>query len=127
MTRRALAAVLLLLPGLAAAQLEAGWEKRQVAKLQVLDKVTARVSVISVPVDQPARFGTLTIRVGACFARPPDEVPDSASWMEIRDSRRAEAPERQTVFRGWMFAEAPGVHMLEHPVYDLRVLECVQG
>ncbi len=125
--RRLLSAALLLLPGLAAAQLEAGWERRQVAKLQVLDKVTARVSVISVPVDEPARFGTLTIRVGACYARPPDEVPDSASWMEIRDSRGAAAAERQMVFRGWMFAEAPGAHMLEHPVYDLRVLECLEG
>jgi hypothetical protein len=28
------------------------------------------------------------------------------------------------VFRGWMFANAPGVSMLEHPVYDVRVLDC---
>jgi hypothetical protein len=28
------------------------------------------------------------------------------------------------VFRGWMFADAPGVNMLEHPVYDVRILTC---
>ena len=53
----------------------------------------------------------------------PDEVPDAAAWLEIGDSRRP--PERQVVFRGWMFANAPGVNMLEHPVYDVRVLECL--
>jgi hypothetical protein len=73
-------------------------------------------------VDQPARFGTLLLRVGACHGRAADEVPDAAAWLEIRDSRRAE--DRQLVFRGWMFANAPGVSMLEHPVYDVRVLAC---
>ncbi|WP_135467920.1 DUF2155 domain-containing protein [Crenalkalicoccus roseus] len=122
MSRAAPLALLLLfaLPGAAPAQ---EWVPRRVAELQMLDKVTARVSVIRVPVEQPAQFGTLTLRVAACHARPPDEVPDAAAWLEIGDSRRP--PERQVVFRGWMFANAPGVNMLEHPVYDVRVLECL--
>ena len=112
-------ALVLLMPLAAAAQ---GWEPRRVAELQLLDKVNARVSVLRATVDEPAQFGTLTLRVSACNARPADEVPDAAAWMEIRDSRRP--PDRQVVFRGWMFDNAPGVSMLEHPVYDVRVLEC---
>jgi hypothetical protein len=114
----ALAALLAAL-GPAAAQ---DWVPRRAAELQMLDKVTARVSVLSAAVGQPAQFGTLTIRVAACNARPPEEVQDAAAWLEISDSRRA--PDRQVVFRGWMFANAPGVNMLEHPVYDVRVLDC---
>jgi len=98
------------------------WVPRQTAQLQALDKVTARVSVFDVRVGEPARFDTLTILVRACHGRPPDEVPDAAAWMEITDSRApAGSP---PAFRGWMFANAPGVHMLEHPVYDIRVLAC---
>jgi hypothetical protein len=97
------------------------WQPKQVAELQLLDKVTARISVLRATVGEPASFGTLTIRVAACNARPPDEVPDAVAWMEISDSRRAGG---QQVFRGWMFANAPGVSMLAHPVYDLRVLDC---
>lgn len=111
----------ILLPGIAAAQ---EWEPKRVAQLQLLDKVTARVSVISATVNQPVQFGTLTLRVAACNARPADEVQDAAAWMEISDSRQP--ADRQVVFRGWMFANAPGVSMLEHPVYDVRVLECRQ-
>jgi hypothetical protein len=114
-----LAAAGCLLPGLLMAQ---EWEPKREAELQLLDKVTARVSVIAARVNQPVQYGTLTLRIAACNARPADEVPDAAAWMEIRDSRQP--PERQVVFRGWMFANAPGVSMLEHPVYDVRVLEC---
>ena len=98
------------------------WVPRQGAELQVLDKVTARVSVLRANVGQTARYGTLTIAVRACNARPPDEVPDAAAFLEMTDSGRAAGS--QQVFRGWMFANAPGVSMLEHPVYDVRVLDC---
>ncbi len=98
------------------------WVARQGAELQVLDKVTARISVLRAGVGQTAQYGTLTILVRACNARPPDEVPDAAAFLEMTDSRRAAGAER--VFRGWMFANAPGVSMLEHPVYDVRVLDC---
>jgi hypothetical protein len=98
------------------------WVPRAIAQLQALDKVTARVSVFEARVGEPARFDTLTIVVRACHARPPEEVPDAAAWMEITDSRApAGGP---PAFRGWMFANAPGVHMLEHPVYDIRILAC---
>lgn len=116
----ALAATLLALPALA--QDQEGWVPARIAHLQALDKVTARVTVLDAPVGQEARFGTLSIRVAACNARPPDEVPDAAAFMEIADSRAARGA--AVVFRGWMFANAPGVNMLEHPVYDIRVLEC---
>ena len=98
------------------------WVPRQSAELQVLDKVTARVSVLRANVGQTARYGTLAIAVRACNARPPEEVPDAAAFLEVTDSRRAGGS--QQVFRGWMFANAPGVSMLEHPVYDVRVLDC---
>jgi hypothetical protein len=117
MLRRMLG-VALLIGALPAAAQE--WEPKRTAELQMLDKVTARVSVLRTPINQPAQYGTLTILVRACNARPAGEVPDATAWMEITDSRRP----GETAFRGWMFANAPGVNMLEHPVYDVRVLDC---
>ena len=119
MGRALLLAALLLPPGAASAQ---EWVPRRTAELQLLDKVTARVSVLRATVGEPMEFGTLTIQVQACNARPPDEVPDAAAWLRISDSRRAAGS--QQVFQGWMFANAPGVNMLQHPVYDIRVMEC---
>ena len=116
-TRAGLAAALLFAAAPAMAQ---EWEPKPTAELQLLDKVTARVSVLQAQVGQPAQYFTLSILVKACDARPVGEVPDAAAWMEITDSRHPGQP----AFRGWMFANAPGASMLEHPVYDLRVLDC---
>lgn len=120
MRRLFLAGMLALaLPAFAQAQ---GWVERRTAELQALDKVTARISVIRATLGQPLQFGTLTITLRACHARPPDEVPDAAAWLEITDS--LSPPNSGPVFRGWLFAATPAVNMLEHPVYDLRVLNC---
>jgi hypothetical protein len=113
---------LLLLLALAAPAAAQGWVERRTGDIQALDKVTARVSRLTATVGEPVRFGTLTILLRACHARPPEEVPDAAAWMEVTDSLApAGSP---PAFRGWMFAEAPAVNMLEHPVYDLRILAC---
>ncbi|NBS43566.1 MAG: DUF2155 domain-containing protein [Acetobacteraceae bacterium] len=112
--KKLLASALFCLPALALAQ---EWLPRQQARIQALDKVTARVTVL-----EGLTFGTLSIRIGACHARPPTEVPDAAAWFEMTDSRAAQGS--PPVFRGWMFADAPGVNMLEHPVYDVRILNC---
>jgi hypothetical protein len=92
------------------------------AVLQGLDKITARISAIKAPVGQPVRFGTLEITVRACDKRPPEEPPESAAYMEIRELRPGEPPAR--VFAGWMFASSPALSALEHPVYDVSVVDC---
>lgn len=93
-----------------------------VAVLQTLDKVTGRVRTIDAPVDRPVRFGTLDIVARTCRKRPPEETPESAAFLQIRELRRGEEP--RTVFSGWMFASSPAVSALEHPVYDVWVLDC---
>ncbi len=92
------------------------------AILQGLDKITARISTIRAPVGQPVRFGMLEITARACDKRPPEEPPESAAYMEIRELRPGEAPAR--VFAGWMFASSPALSALEHPVYDVSVVDC---
>jgi hypothetical protein len=106
----------------ALAQMDAGWDPKQEAELQALDKVTARITILKARLNQPITFGTLRITVKACNARPPEEVPDAAAWLQVDETR--EASQGRPVFQGWMFANAPGIAMLEHPVYDLRVLQC---
>ncbi len=96
-----------------------GWEPRPVAELQVLDKVNARSAVLTVKVGQVARYGAIDIAVRECFTRPPNQAPDSAAYLEITDPQRGGVR-----FRGWMFAANPTVAILEHPIYDVRVLNC---
>jgi hypothetical protein len=93
-----------------------------VALLQGLDKITARVSKFEAPVGTPVRFGTLSIQVRDCEKNPPEEAPESAAFLEIDEVRPGEVNLR--VFSGWMFASSPALSALEHPVYDVNVLDC---
>ena len=92
------------------------------AILQGLDKVTGRVMTIDAPVGTPVHFGTLEIIVRTCRKRPPEEQPESAAFLDIWEIRTGEAA--ASLFRGWMFASSPALSALEHPVYDIWVLDC---
>ena len=95
------------------------WLPQPSATLQVLDKVNAQSSVLTVKVGQQAQVGSLTIQVQACDTHPPDQPQDSAAYLNITDSR-ADA----SGFHGWMLANNPSLSMLQHPIYDVRVVGC---
>ena len=93
-----------------------------VAVLQGLDKITARISRFEAPVGTPVVFGTLTITVRDCEKSPPEEQPENAAFIEISEARPGE--EQQRLFGGWMLSSSPALSALEHPVYDVNLLEC---
>jgi hypothetical protein len=92
------------------------------AVLQGLDKVTARVSTFNAPIGQTVTFGTLEIIARTCDKRPPEETPESAAFVDIWEARPGERA--ISVYRGWMFASSPALAAMEHPVYDVWVLDC---
>ena len=93
-----------------------------IAVLQGLDKTTARVSTVEAPLDQAVHFGTLVITARACVKKPPEEPPNTAAFLEINEARAS--TDTQRLFSGWMFAQSPALSTLEHPVYDVTVLDC---
>ena len=90
--------------------------------MQGLDKVTARVSTFEAPLGSTVRFGTLAITVRQCDRTPPEEPPESSVLLDIVENRPDEQPVH--LFHGWMFSSSPALSALEHPVYDVWVLEC---
>jgi len=93
--------------------------------LQGLDKITARVSEIKVPVGGTVTFGALQITARACDKHPPEEAPEAAAFLEVVEVKPDEKPVQR--FSGWMFASSPALSGMEHPVYDLVVLDCING
>ena len=93
-----------------------------VALLEGLDKITARVSKFEAPVGAPVQFGTLTVHIRDCEKSPPEDTPESAAFVEIDETRPGET--RKRVFSGWIFASSPALSALEHPVYDVTLLDC---
>lgn len=94
------------------------------AVLQAMDKVTARISKLEAPIGETVRYGELEIQVKSCRKRPPEEPPESAAFIEIFETKNGE---RRKVFSGWMFASSPALSAMEHPVYDVWVVDCQVG
>tara|TARA_R110000787_G_scaffold186397_1_gene297933 strand:- start:23707 stop:23958 length:252 start_codon:yes stop_codon:yes gene_type:complete len=57
----------------------------------------------------------------AAAKRPPKETAESTAFLETAEQRPGEQPVR--TFTGWMFASSPALNALEHPVYDVWVLD----
>lgn len=95
----------------------------QKVKLQALNKITARTISIEVTKGNSVKFGNLEITLHRCWRAPETEIPESKALLFIQD--KVPGQEVRTVFEGWMFASSPSISTLEHPVYDVRVLECI--
>lgn len=90
--------------------------------LRVLDKVTARASVLEGKLAETLTFGNLTITATACWIAPTGERPEQAALLQITEQKSDAA--QAIVFSGWMFASSPALSALEHPVYDVTLLRC---
>lgn len=90
--------------------------------LQGLNKITARTSLLEAEVGSNISFGTLHIIARQCWRAPADEAPDNKSLLEIWEQQPGE--EKIRLFNGWMLSSSPAVSALEHPVYDITVIEC---
>ena len=90
--------------------------------LQLLDKISARISTMEIKVGEKVKYGSIEIEVFDCKKRPPEEVPEDFVLMRIMDEVSPNNFER--VFQGWMLSSSPTVAPFEHPTYDIWVKDC---
>ena len=105
-------------PGLAQAETV----KNPIAVFAALDKVTGRISHLEIPINKTVEFGALKVTPRVCDTRPPTEAPHTSSFVEVDEVKLT--GEVQRIFTGWMFAESPGLHAVEHPVFDVWLTNC---
>jgi hypothetical protein len=93
--------------------------------LQGINKITARVSSLTIHINQKVNFGNLEIELLKCWRAPPEEEPESKSLLKVWEQIPGE--DKRQIFFGWMFTSSPALSALEHPVYDVTVTECVHS
>jgi hypothetical protein len=99
-------------------------EDMNIAVLRTIDKVSARTNTFEVPVDKTVKFGSsLFIKARACRHTPPMDKQESAAFLQIWE-RKPEEEKSRWVFSGWMFASNPSLSAMDHPVYDVWVIDC---
>ncbi len=117
--------------------------------LRALNKVTAKYTDVVIDIGETAGYGALELTPRYCDKRPPEDFPETSAFVEIVDKsarRKSDykhpvaaavekpaaaeaAPEERKlpegmIFSGWMFKSSPALNGVEHPVYDVWVIDC---
>ena len=93
-----------------------------VAVFSGLDKITGRIISFDVYIDETVQFGALQVTPRVCYTRPPTEAPRTDAFVEVDEITLDRKVRR--IFSGWMFAASPGLHAVDHPVYDVWLADC---
>jgi len=99
--------------------------KNPTAVFSGLDKITGRIVSFEVAINETVQFGALQMTARVCFTKPPAENPNTTSFVEVNETGTDGKSNR--IFSGWMFASSPGLHGIEHPVYDIWLVDCKGG
>lgn len=98
--------------------------ENRTAEFSGLDKITGRITSFDVAINETVQFGALRITPRACYTRPESEQQNTTGFVEIQEI--ALDGKVQPLFGGWMFASSPGLHGVEHPIYDVWLTDCKQ-
>jgi len=90
-----------------------------------LDKVTGRITTFEVALNETVQFGALQVTPRVCYTRPPTETANTDTFAEVNEVTLQGEVKR--IFAGWMFASSPGLHAVEHPIYDVWLTDCKGG
>ncbi len=90
-----------------------------------LDKITGRITNFQAAIGETVQFGALQVTARACYSRPPTETPLTDGFVEVDEVTLQGDVKR--IFTGWMFAASPGLHAVEHAVYDIWLVDCKGG
>ena len=95
-----------------------------VAAFSGLDKITGRITRFDVYINETVQFGALQITPRVCYTRPPTETQRTSVFLEVDQVSLKGGTQR--VFTGWMFADSPALNAIDHPVYDIWLVDCKQ-
>ena len=87
-----------------------------------LDKITGRIIAFDVAINETVQFGALQVTPRVCYTRPPTEAQNTDAFLEVDEITLQ--GEIKRLFTGWMFAASPGLHAIEHPIYDVWLADC---
>ncbi len=96
-----------------------------IAVFDGLDKITGRIISFEVAINETVQFGALQITPRVCYSRPPTDAPQTDAFAQVDEID--EQKQMKRIFSGWMFADSPGLHGVEHPIFDIWLTACKGG
>lgn len=93
------------------------------AKIQILNKITAKIKYLDVKVNSEVVFDSLKIKVNSCWKSSPYDLSENKILLEVLE-KQVSNKEYHKIFEGWMFSSSPAISSMEHPIYDVVAVNC---
>ena len=91
--------------------------------LKILDKISSKNTLIRLKNDELVNFKDLSIKSLKCKNSEFDDNPEITAYIQVRDLTD-ENNNEVFVFNGWIFSSSPSLTPFDHPVYDVRLMDC---
>ena len=88
-----------------------------------LDKITAKTSNINLFLGETKKFGLLEIKALKCGNIESQSEQGQAAYIQVKDLTD-NLSNKVFVFNGWTFSTSTTLNPLDHPVYDLWLVNC---
>lgn len=101
---------------------------QRVATLGLLNKRNNLSEDITLKPGEARRVGEVIVRLQSCERTAPWEIPpETGAFVQVMVQERGAPGSFRKIFSGWLFKNAPGLNVVEHPVYDVWVKDCAMS
>ncbi len=90
--------------------------EREVAVVRIMNKAAGKAQTVRLPVGRQTTYEKLGFHVRTCKQTDPFQAEDFFMFVEIYQNDK--------IFSGWMSKNSPGDNPLQHPDYDVWLVEC---
>ncbi|MDC0943665.1 DUF2155 domain-containing protein [Candidatus Pelagibacter sp.] len=91
--------------------------------LKILDKISSKNTLVKLKNGDLVKFNDLSIKILKCKNSEFDDNPEVTAYIQVKDLTDKNNNE-VFVFNGWMFSSSPSITLFDHPVYDVRLVNC---
>ena len=91
--------------------------------IKILDKISSKNELVNLINDEELVYKDLGIKVMKCTNSEFDDNPEIKAYIQVRDLTKSDN-DKVYVFNGWMFSSSPSIAPFDHPVYDIRLIDC---
>jgi hypothetical protein len=88
-----------------------------------LDKITAKTSDINLLLGETKKFGLLEIKALKCGNVRSQSEKGQAAYIQVKDLSD-NLSNQVFVFNGWTFSSSTTLNPIDHPIYDLWLVNC---
>ena len=91
--------------------------------IKILDKISSKNELVNLINGEELIYKDLAIKSMKCTNSEFDDNPEIKAYIQIRDLTKNDN-DKVYFFNGWMFSSSPSIAPVDHPVYDVWLVDC---